>query len=64
MTDQPDADQLGTEPRGCAPFGGIVDRPPPRLSGGARVAVWPIVDLEVWDINKPMAQQVLPAPTG
>jgi peptidoglycan/xylan/chitin deacetylase (PgdA/CDA1 family) len=26
--------------------------------------VWTIVNLEVWDIAKPMARQVLPAPTG
>ena len=53
-----------TEPRSRAPFSAIVDRPPLRLPGGARVAVWPIVNLEVWDIGKPMARQVLPAPTG
>jgi len=53
-----------TEPRDRAPFSAIVDRPPLRLPGGARVAVWPIVNLEVWDIGKPMARQVLPAPTG
>ena len=35
-----------------------------RLPGGAGVAVWSIVNLEVWDIGKPMARQVLPAPTG
>ncbi len=53
-----------TEPRDRAPFSAIVDRPPLRLPGGARVAIWPIVNLEVWDIGKPMARQVLPAPTG
>ncbi|HUN48057.1 MAG TPA: polysaccharide deacetylase family protein, partial [Stellaceae bacterium] len=26
--------------------------------------VWPIVNLEVWEIERPMARQVLPAPTG
>ena len=52
------------QPRDRAPFSAIVDRPPLRLPGGARVAVWPIVNLEVWDIGKPMARQVIPAPTG
>jgi hypothetical protein len=52
------------EPRDRAPFSAIVDRPPLRLPGGARVAIWPMVNLEVWDINKPMARQVLPAPTA
>lgn len=51
-------------PRERAPFSAIVDRPALRLPGGARVAVWTIVNLEVWDIGKPMARQVLPAPTG
>ena len=26
--------------------------------------LWPIVNLEVWDIGRPMARQALPAPTG
>lgn len=53
-----------TLPRERAPFSAIVDRPPLRLPGGARVAVWSIVNLEVWDIGRPMARQVIPAPTG
>ncbi len=51
-------------PRDRAPFSAIVDRPPLRLPGGARLAVWTIVNLEVWDIGRPMARQILPAPTG
>ena len=35
-----------------------------RLPGGARVAVWTIVNVEDWDITKPMARTVLPAPQG
>lgn len=42
----------------------IVDRPPLRLPGGARVVVWPVVNVEVWDIGRPMPRQVLPPPTG
>ena len=34
------------------------------LPHGARIIVWTIVNLEVWDIASPMARQVLPAPTG
>src|ERR1700742_2071173 len=45
-------------------YSAIVDRPPLKLPGGARMVVWTIVNLEVWDISKPMARQVLPAPTG
>ena len=51
-------------PRDRAKFSAIVDRPPLRLPGGARLVVWTIVNLEVWDISRPMARQVLPAPTG
>ena len=53
-----------TLPRDRAPYSAIVDRPPLRLPGGARIAIWTIVNLEVWDIGRPMARQVLPAPTG
>lgn len=41
----------------------IVDRPPLRLPGGARVVVWTIVNVEVWDIGRAMPRQVLPPPT-
>ena len=52
------------QPRERVPYSAIVDRPALKLPGGARVVVWTIVNLEVWDIGKPMARQVLPAPTG
>lgn len=52
------------QPRERVPYSAIVDRPPLKLPGGARVVVWTIVNLEVWDIGKPMARQVIPAPTG
>jgi peptidoglycan/xylan/chitin deacetylase (PgdA/CDA1 family) len=52
-------------PRERAPYTAIVDRPPlPPLPNNARVAFWTIVNLEVWDISRPMARQVIPAPTG
>src|SRR5262249_61629678 len=51
-------------PRERTPYSAIVDRPPLKLPGGARVVVWTIVNLEVWDIARAMARQVLPAPTG
>src|SRR4051794_33825530 len=51
-------------PRERAPYSAIVDRPPLKLPGGARLIVWTIVNLEFWDIARPMARQVLPAPTG
>ncbi len=47
-----------------ADYSAIVDRPPLKLPGGARIVVWTIVNYEVWDISKPMARQVLSPPTG
>ena len=51
-------------PRERCDYSAIVDRPPLRLPAGARLVLWTIVNYEVWDIAKPMARQVLPAPTG
>jgi allantoinase len=45
-------------------FSAIVDRPKLKLPQGNRIVVWTIVNLEFWDIQKPMARQVIPAPTG
>ena len=47
-----------------AEFSAIVDRPPLKLPNNARVIFWTIVNYEVWDISRPMARQVIPAPTG
>ena len=51
-------------PRDRCEYSAIVDRPPLKLPGGARIIFWTIVNLEVWDIAKPMARQVLAPPTG
>ncbi len=51
-------------PRKRSTFSAIVDRPPLELPGHARIVVWTIVNLEYWSISRPMARQVLPAPTG
>jgi allantoinase len=51
-------------PRERVDYSAIVDRAPLKLPGGARVVFWTIVNLEVWDISKPMARQVLAPPTG
>jgi peptidoglycan/xylan/chitin deacetylase (PgdA/CDA1 family) len=42
----------------------IIERPPLRLPDGARVVIWPVVNVEVWDIGRAMPRQVLPPPTG
>jgi peptidoglycan/xylan/chitin deacetylase (PgdA/CDA1 family) len=51
-------------PRDRCEFSAIVDRPPLKLPGDARIVVWSIVNYEVWDIGRAMPRQVLPAPTG
>jgi len=51
-------------PRDRLPYSAIIDRDPLPAPNGARIIVWPIVNVEDWDIGRPMARQVLPAPTG
>ena len=47
-----------------ADFSPIFDRKPLKLPGSARVAVWPVINVEEWDINEAMARTVLPTPQG
>ena len=51
-------------PKDRVPYSAIVDRPPLRLPGGARVAVWTIVNVEEWSIERSMPRTVLPPPYG
>src|ERR1700726_3036693 len=53
-----------TLPRERAKYSAILDRPKLELPHGARMVVWTIVNLEVWDISRRMPRQLLPAPTG
>ena len=46
------------------PYSAIVDRKPLKFPRGVRLVVWPIVNVEVWDIGRPMPRQALPPPTG
>src|SRR5215467_3623790 len=52
------------QPRERAQYSAIVDRPQIQLPGSNRLVVWNIINVEVWDISRAMARQVLPAPTG
>jgi allantoinase len=45
-------------------YSAIVDRAPWKLPRGARIAVWTIVNIEEWDIEKAMPRQYLTAPQG
>ena len=47
-----------------ADFSPIFHRQPMKLPGNARVAVWPVINVEEWDISEPMARTVLPTPQG
>jgi len=46
------------------PYQAIVDRPRLVLPGGARIAVWVILNVEEWQIERPMPRTVLPPPMG
>ncbi|RPI44735.1 MAG: polysaccharide deacetylase [Betaproteobacteria bacterium] len=52
------------KPHERLPYSPIVDREPLKLPGDARVAVWIVVNVEVWEIGRLMPRQVLPPPTG
>ncbi len=51
-------------PKDRVPYSAIVDRPPLKLPGGARMAVWTIVNVEEWSIERAMPRTVLPPPYG
>src|SRR5258708_21690624 len=46
------------------PYWAIVDRPPLKLPNDGRVAVWTIVNVEEWSIERNMPRTVLPPPYG
>jgi peptidoglycan/xylan/chitin deacetylase (PgdA/CDA1 family) len=50
-------------PASRIPYEPIVDRPPLAAPPGVRLIVWPVVNVEVWRIERPMPRQVLPPPT-
>lgn len=60
--DHPSNSPLG--PRERVPYTSPGERPTLSLPGGARVAVWTIVNIEVWEPNAPMPRTVLPPPMG
>jgi allantoinase len=57
-------DETGASFRGRVPYRPIHKRPPLRLPGGARVAVWTIVNVENWSPARAMPRAVLPPPMG
>jgi peptidoglycan/xylan/chitin deacetylase (PgdA/CDA1 family) len=61
MPDLTDADKII---RARIPYEPITERPKLRLPGGARVAVWTIVNVENWLADGPMPRTILAPPMG
>lgn len=59
-----DIERAAMRPAQRLDFSAIVDRPPLKLPGDARLVVWPVVNIEEWDIGRPMPRQVSPPPGG
>jgi allantoinase len=53
-----------TVPSGRLDYSAIVDRPPLKLPGGARMVVWTIMNVEKWDAARPQPRTILPPPMG
>jgi len=45
-------------------YSAIVDRPPLRLPKGKRLIVWPVVNIEEWDLGRPLPRQYSSPPGG
>lgn len=54
----------GMKPGDRLPYSAIAERDPLPLPDGARMILWPIFALEVWDIARAMARMVIPPPQG
>lgn len=54
----------GTSVRARLPYQSIVNRPPLALPAGARLVIWPIVNIEVWEPTGAMPRAALPPPMG
>ena len=52
------------KPRERISYSAMADRSQLQLPEGAKVAVWVVVNIENWDVEKPMARTVLPPPGG
>ncbi|WP_414474746.1 polysaccharide deacetylase family protein [Microvirga sp. M2] len=56
--------EKGSTVEGRVPYQAISERSPLKLPGGARIAVWTIVNVEHWRPTAPMPRTVLPPPMG
>ena len=55
---------VGDSVRARLPYRSIIDRPPLKLPGDARLVLWNIVNVEVWQPSRAMPRAVLPPPMG
>ena len=55
---------MTTRPEHRLAYAAAPDRPALALPGGAKLAIWPVVNVEHWLIDRPMPRQVLSPPTG
>lgn len=53
-----------TLPKERFDYSAMPGRPPLKLPGGARIAVYLVVNIEEWDIEKPIAREYVTAPAG
>jgi allantoinase len=63
---RPDAynDYVMTLPRERLSYSSPFTRPPLKLPGQARMIVWSVVNIEEWEITRPMARQLSQPPMG
>jgi peptidoglycan/xylan/chitin deacetylase (PgdA/CDA1 family) len=63
---RPDAynDYVMTLPRERLSYSSPFTRPPLKLPGKARMIVWSVVNIEEWEITRPMARQLSQPPMG
>jgi peptidoglycan/xylan/chitin deacetylase (PgdA/CDA1 family) len=52
------------QPRERIPYSSPFHRPPLQAPGGARLIVWPVVNIEEWDITRPMPRQASHPPNA
>src|SRR3977135_1705819 len=55
---------MTTYPRDRFSYSSPFTRPPLKLPGKGRIIVWTVVNIEEWEITRPMARQLSMAPQG
>lgn len=54
----------GLRPSDRLEYSAIIDRPELPLPDGVRMIVWPVVNIEEWNIDRPMPRRLSPPPGG